>query len=148
MINIHGKTDPNYRYTMHKLQSMCKRNNKTYFLNLQAVATNLARSPDEIFKWFGYTYGVQGNLKEYALNGKFETAALQTKLQDYIDNHVLCGVCGNPETKYQSKTEKGVLVSLSKKCSSCGGTSAVKLHPKMLKIFDPVEKKAYNPLLG
>jgi translation initiation factor 2 beta subunit (eIF-2beta)/eIF-5 len=145
MINIHGKTDPNYRYTMHRLETMCKRNNKTYFTNLPVVAAELKRDPLEILKWFGYTLGVQVNLKEYALNGKYETPLLQTRLQEYINNHIMCGVCGNPETTYllAGSSKSSTTASdgkkssgLIKKCGSCGGVSNVKLHPKMAKLFE------------
>ena len=131
MLNIHGKFDPSYRYKMPKLETNWKKNNKTYFTNLPKVAEALNRSPNEICKWYGYTLGVSSNTKDFSLNGKYETKKLQTLLQDFIDCHVLCGVCGNPETTYQ--TLKGTLI---KQCASCGKQSELKLHPKMKKLYE------------
>jgi len=131
MINIHGKPDPHYRYTMHKLDTVCKRNNKTYFLNLPTVSEELKRNSDEILKWFALTLGVNSNVKEVSLAGKYETSTLQTHFQTYINTHVLCDICGNPETIYLPMLKN----VLAKKCASCGGTSIVKVLPKMIKMF-------------
>jgi translation initiation factor 2 beta subunit (eIF-2beta)/eIF-5 len=130
MLNINGKIDPNYRYKMHKLQTKTKKNNKTYFHNLEIVSNELQRDSKEILKWYGYTLGVNSNTKDFSLNGQYNTKKLQEHLQNYITNHVLCDVCGNPETHYKSR--KG---NLRKKCASCGESSKVKLHPKMEKFF-------------
>ena len=131
MLNIHGQLDPSYRYKMPKLETNSRKNNKTYFKNLEKVSQSLNRSPSEIIKWYGYNLGVNSNTKDRSLNGKYDTKKLQVLLQDYIKNHVLCGVCGNPETTYN--TTKGKLV---KKCASCGGTSYVKVHIKMKKMYN------------
>lgn len=129
-LNIHGKFDPSYRYKMPKLETNFKKNNKTYFTNLPKVAEALNRSPNEIIKWFGYTLGGNTNAKDYSINGKYETKKLQTLLQDFINCHVLCGVCGNPETVYA--VVKGEPV---KQCASCGKTSTFKIHSKMTKYY-------------
>lgn len=130
MLNIHGKFDPSYRYKMHKLDAKTKKNNKTYITNLDVVGKDINRDPKELIKWFGYTLGISANTKECSLNGMYSSQKLQEHLQDFINNHVLCGVCGNPETTYETKKGK-----LSKQCASCGGVSAVKVHPKMTKFY-------------
>ena len=130
MLNIHGQIDPSYRYKMPKLITNWRKNNKTYLKNLPKVSESLNRSPKEITKWYGYKLGVNSNTKDFSLNGQYNTKKLQDLLQNYIKNHILCGICGNPETTY--KITKGNLI---KQCASCGGNSQVKVHPKMKKMY-------------
>jgi translation initiation factor 2 beta subunit (eIF-2beta)/eIF-5 len=131
MLNINGKFDPSYRYKMHKLSTMIRKNNKTYFINLDIIAKELNRDPIEIIKWYGYLFGVGTyHLGEFALNGKYEQKIIQDHIQEFINANVLCGVCGNPETVYVRTKGK-----LTKKCISCGGVSIVKINPKMEKYY-------------
>ena len=130
MLNINGLPDPSYRYKMPKLDTNWRKNNKTYFKNLDKVAESLNRTSVEIIKWYGYTLGVNANIKDHSLNGQYDTKKLQRLFQEYIDNHIICGVCKNPETTYSIVKSK-----LGKQCASCGGLSKVKVHPKMKKMF-------------
>ena len=130
MLNIHGKFDPSYRYKMPKLETNFKKNNRTYFTNLPKVAESLNRSANEIVKWFGYTLGVASNTKDFSISGQYDTKKLQTLLQDFINEYILCGVCGNPETTYSSYKGK-----LCKQCASCGKPSPLKVHSKMKKLY-------------
>jgi translation initiation factor 2 beta subunit (eIF-2beta)/eIF-5 len=130
MLNINGKFDPSYRYKMHKLSTNIRKNNKTYFINLDVVGKELNRDPIEILKWYGYLLGIGVTTTDLSLNGKYEQKILQDHLQSFIETLVLCGVCGNPETTYFITKGK-----LAKKCASCGGVSAAKIHAKMDKYY-------------
>lgn len=129
-ININGSDDMFYRYKMPCINVSVRKNNKTYFINIEEVAKSLNRNSIEILKWLGYNLDSATNHKEYSLNGKHTEDALQKKIQEYIELHVLCDTCKNPETIYKKdkKTKK-----ICKVCKACSASSPIKIHPKLKK---------------
>jgi len=119
-MNINGTDDPFYRYKMEPLDlTVTRKNGGTCIVkNTDAVVTSLARDPKQIAKYFS------GVLKRpvkvvkgcWTFSGVVNVANLQEILQKYINAFVLCGTCGNPETKMSEKLTK-------MKCAGCGSTT-------------------------
>ena len=92
---------------------------------------SLERPSGEILKWYGYELSVSTNTKDHSLNGKYSTDQLQTMIQSYISEFVLCDTCGNPETKYV--TSKNRVDIIGKKCAACAATNSLRCSEKMKK---------------
>lgn len=115
MINVNGSDEPTYRYKMPALETRIigKSGGTTVITNIDAVASAIFRSVDDLKPVF--TRGIAGKVKMTSkgleLAGKWDGTALQKMLQKYIDKHVLCPKCRNPETPLRGKVHK---------CLGCG----------------------------
>lgn len=116
LLNIGGETDPFYRYKMPQMETKIEgRGNgiKTVLVNIEAVASALSRSTDELMALFKLKLGTR--TKDHTLNGEFSALELQQHLATYISQFVLCSSCSNPETHYLvHKTYICI------KCAACG----------------------------
>jgi translation initiation factor 5 len=121
------------RYQMPPVKVRSQRNNKTYFTNMQEVATDLNRTSEELLKYLGFYLNTQTNTSQLCFNGVYSTEKMQEAVYDYILAYVLCPVCKNPETTIAlSKSKK-----LKIKCAACGcsqeiGTSNSKFDKWLL----------------
>lgn len=117
-INIRGKKtvcDSNYRYKMSKLKIKIEGSGngiKTVLVNVNDIESELYRDKYELCKYLSIVCNT--NYDNNVLNGRFDTAYLQDKIFDYIEEYVLCSMCKLPETKY--KISKKTIYS---KCQAC-----------------------------
>lgn len=126
--------DTSYRYKMPsvKVKHEGKGNGvKTIFSNLSKIAESLNRKEDEILQYIASELSVahmekNGNL---TVMGTFSAEVAQCILQKFVESHVLCGECGNPETNLT--LQKG---DLYKRCDACGGKTLVSNHKLNKKI--------------
>lgn len=98
--------------------------NKTLIINITQIAGNLGRDVHHLVKFL---------LKELATPGKVTSSGtllfgtkvaasrINDKIKQYVDDFVLCGECGKPDTKLM---KEGSI--LFKKCMACGA----KIHAK------------------
>lgn len=129
-------TDPHYRYTMPLLRVKVEGRGKmikTILLNLREVAKDVYRSPEYLLKFFAFELAAstkidrteENNLK-YIINGQRHMSELEAALDKFIDNFVLCGKCGNPETLVYIK--KGCVFH---RCKACGFGTPVSMAHKL-----------------
>jgi translation initiation factor 2 beta subunit (eIF-2beta)/eIF-5 len=141
-INIGGVDDEHYRYSMPTI-AVKHAKNKTLLLNILEIAkalhaTRPSPSPGEIVKFFAFELATRGkcpdndklrkNKEGASLSGYHPCETLQKKLDCYIENFVLCGVCRKPETKYRHK--KG---SIWLECFGCGAVEEIQGQHKLCK---------------
>ena len=105
--------DPFYRYQRDIIQTTPGKANTTIINNLQTIADQIYRSPTEISHYLKKKTGTNVFIKngETTLKGTFTGEKLDKLIEEYIETHVLCGVCGNPETFVDDK---------KKICKACG----------------------------
>jgi translation initiation factor 2 beta subunit (eIF-2beta)/eIF-5 len=112
------QTDPFYRYKMDAviIQS-CK--NANIFMNANIIAKQLNRNLCDIIKYMRSTFGANIYIKnkiDIVLPSSITTHMLQDIIFEYINKHIICTKCGNPETNR---------VGTQKKCISCGFTENI-----------------------
>ena len=120
-LNIGGSAnDLFYRYKMPKISTVVqsKHGGTTVVDNTQTVCDSLRRDASTLTKFLSKELGRQVCLKNgcWTMHGEVKTQSIQDCISSYINTHVLCGVCGNPETILHSKK----LV-----CKSCGNETRI-----------------------
>lgn len=126
-----GKNDDMfYRYRMAPI-NIKNETNFTILTNIDTVANDLKRDTGSILKFFGASFGTQSKYdkkrKVGSLQGTFKKEAIQTELQKYIENFVLCPKCNLPETTFKVKGKR-----VDACCDSCGTSSQVKGNSKVI----------------
>lgn len=96
--------------------------NQTTVKNLKAIARELERDPDHLMKYLLREIGTAGNRAgaRGVFQGRFGRGSVQEKIDRYVNEYVLCPVCGRPDTKL---TKEGRITMLN--CEACGARSSV-----------------------
>lgn len=131
LVNIcRSNNDPFYRYKMPLIQAKTEGSGngiKTNILNLNDVATALARPASYVLKYFGFELGAQTTIdaknERYLINGVHDTKQLQDTLDGFIEKFVLCLQCKNPETVLEIISGD----NLQRDCKACGKITPI--HP-------------------
>lgn len=131
LVNIcRSNNDPFYRYKMPLIQAKTEGSGngiKTNILNLNEVATALARPTSYVLKYFGFELGAQTTIdaknERYLINGVHDTKQLQDTLDGFIEKFVLCPQCKNPETVLEIVSGD----NLQRDCKACGKVTTI--HP-------------------
>lgn len=109
MINIPGSDpDPFARYRRPVI-SINFVKGYTIITNLDGVAHSIGREPSIIISYLSKMMGTNGNNNK--LRGQFSVSTLESHLENYILNNVLCKTCHNPET---------VIDKNKIRCKACG----------------------------
>ncbi len=132
--------DPFYRYKRHQLKIHLTGggNGKvTKIENLNKISKQLERTVDQLSKWFSSDLNTPiVQLEEthnHVLKGHFQQNILESSLEKFIKEFVLCSKCNYPETmikvmgKQKEKEKKVVL-----KCKCCGEINEVKNNKNKL----------------
>jgi translation initiation factor 5 len=148
-MNINGKNDSSYRYTMEPLKSsICGKGNGIFTIiqNLETVSKYLNHPHILILKYMGISFGSIVNEEKQTITGSHTTESLQKCLQQYIDKFVICPLCGIPETipKITKITKKNILLELQ--CSACSSTNNISNHKHSDIIVKYLEKNEWNHL--
>jgi translation initiation factor 2 beta subunit (eIF-2beta)/eIF-5 len=102
--------DPFFRYKRNVLEVRPGKGNTTIITNLDLIASQLDRLIDKLISYFRKALSVNIFLRNgVVLSGTWSTSQLETHLENYIENNILCTVCGNPETDATTHT-----------CKACG----------------------------
>ncbi len=109
------------RFAVPKVDSFLQ-GRKTLVKNFSQLAKDLRRDHKELYKYFTKELGVPMNVEgeRLMINGKYLVSQLQTVVENYAKNYVLCSVCQKPDTHYEEKSGVRTL-----KCEACGATSKV-----------------------
>lgn len=96
--------------------------NKTVVSNFFQIANTIGRPPEHLLKYISRETAAKGELKRQLLvfNTKIPSVKINEKIQQYVDNYVLCKECGKPDTKLY---KEGTIMFM--KCQACGARHAV-----------------------
>ena len=100
-VNIPKSTlDPFYRYKRNTLEIRLGKGNTTIVTNLPLIAGQLNRSTDQLVTYFrkALSCNIFSKGPDVIMGGQRSVAELEAVLEQYIEQHVVCSVCGNPET--------------------------------------------------
>lgn len=136
LVNIcRSNNDPFYRYKMPLIQAKSEGSGngiKTNILNLNDVATALARPTIYVLKYFGFELGAQTSIdaknERYLINGVHDLKQLQDCLDGFIEKFVLCLQCKNPETVLEIIPGD----NLQRDCKACGKITKVNPSYKLV----------------
>lgn len=151
-LNLDGSDDPFYRYKMPALQVKVEGSSKmvkTVLLNLDDVCRAIGRPCDHMLVFLGQNLSAAANVdkrtgKTY-ISGAHEQATVQQHVFQFLQDTVLCGRCGNPETTLRiegSKKKKGAHLT----CKGCGACMDLDATDRFVKymILHPPEDAAYG----
>ncbi len=97
--------------------------NKTIIFNLELIAKAVRRNIDHVFKFFLRELATTGDLKgtEAIFVGKFRADFLNSKVNKYVKEFVLCYQCGKPDTHLEKVAAATLLI-----CEACGARESVR----------------------
>ncbi len=97
--------------------------NRTVIKNLSQIAKTLNRSEEHLYKYMVKSLGTAGILEagRVILQGKFTEDEVQSELDRYVKEYVLCRECQSPDTEFR-KEERVLFV----KCLACGAKHPVR----------------------
>ncbi len=109
------------RFEMPEVKSR-KKGSNTAIENFSEIADQLGRDEKHLSKHIQSELGTSGHIegKELVLNGEFRRGHVQSKVEDYADDYVICPECNRPDTRLTK--EKGVEIM---KCQACGARTVV-----------------------
>ncbi|MCG3215119.1 MAG: translation initiation factor IF-2 subunit beta [Candidatus Heimdallarchaeota archaeon] len=97
--------------------------NKTFIVNIRDVLERINRDENHFLKFMAgelaTSVTMEGNRAVFA--GKHAKVSLQTLLERYVKDYVICGECGKPDTRLITETR-----IMWKRCDACGASIAVK----------------------
>ncbi|MBU5575343.1 MAG: translation initiation factor IF-2 subunit beta [Nitrososphaerota archaeon] len=98
--------------------------NQTIIKNFIFIADSLRREPQHLLKFFTKETAAPGNIsgKQAIFQSKIPAHIVNSKLEAYIKEFVLCKECKRPDTKIIKKDKK--LFSL--KCEACGAETSIR----------------------
>lgn len=96
---------------------------RTIIYNFKEIADALNRDPQYIVKFLTSEMATAATSQEgrVIFQGKFNADTLNTLLQRYMENFVVCPVCKRPDTKIVKERRLSFMV-----CEACGAKSSVK----------------------
>jgi len=98
--------------------------NRTIITNLAQIAKQLSRLQNHLLKFLLRELATTGECKDSGATifiGKFGSSVLNTKIEKYVKEFLLCDQCKKPDTELIK--EKGITF---KRCEACGAKSSVR----------------------
>ena len=97
--------------------------NKTVIINFMTIVNVLRREPQHLLKYLLRELATPGNLEgqRLILGRKISSSLINSKIQQYVNDFVLCPECKKPDT--QLKKEERVTTI---KCMACGAKHPIK----------------------
>jgi len=110
------------RFEIPKIASVVE-GNKTFIVNIRDVLTGIDREANHFLKYMAGELATSVTLEgtRAVFAGKHAKTTLQTLLERYVKEYVICGECEKPDTKFITESR-----ILRKRCDACGASSAVK----------------------
>ncbi|PIN89178.1 translation initiation factor IF-2 subunit beta [Candidatus Pacearchaeota archaeon CG10_big_fil_rev_8_21_14_0_10_32_14] len=98
---------------------------KTILTNFNNIASYLRRNPDQFLKFLLKELATSGQIEGtwLVLNNKVPSVKINTKIEQFTKEFVLCKECGKPDTELQKDTNTGVT---QKHCLACGAKYPVR----------------------
>ncbi len=116
------KTDTGERFVMPKAQTQAD-GAKTIITNFTEVAAQLHRDGGHFLKFLLRELATSGNVENRGavVLGRFNSSAIDKKIELYVANFVICKECGRPDTQLIKEDRMNFV-----KCEACGGKTYVK----------------------
>jgi len=97
--------------------------NRTILTNIHQIAKDLRRDVNHVVKFLLRELATTGDIKSNSVifNGKYSPSMLNSKVEKYVKEFILCEQCNKPDTELIK--EKGVTF---KRCEACGSKSSVR----------------------
>lgn len=96
--------------------------NKTVISNFSQIASTLRRNPEHLLKFVSRETAAKGEIKKQLLifNTKIPSSKINEKIEEYVNNFVICKECGKPDTKL---SKEGIITFM--RCQACGAKHVV-----------------------
>ena len=96
--------------------------NRTIISNFYQIAAKLNRPAEHILKYILKELATPGDLKKNGviIGAKISATRINEKIEKYVEEYVICGDCGKPDTKLLKEGNY-----LFRKCLACGGKQCV-----------------------
>jgi translation initiation factor 2 subunit 2 len=96
--------------------------NKTVISNFSQIASILRRTPEHLLKYITRETAAKGEIRKQLLifNTKIPSQKLNEKIQQYVDEFVICKECGKPDTKL---SKEGIITFI--RCQACGAKHSI-----------------------
>jgi translation initiation factor 2 subunit 2 len=123
MASIHSLTSDSSDFTIPKADSFVQ-GSKTIVKNIGIIADRARRSQQEFARYISKELGVPANIEQQGLviNGKFQQADLDKRIQRYFEVYVICRECHKPDTRLEG-AGRGMFYLI---CEACGSRYGVK----------------------
>ena len=109
------------RFTVPKVTGHLE-GNKTVISNFLQIANAIRRNPEHLLKYISRETAAKGEIKRQLLlfNTKIPSPKINEKIQQYVDEFVICKECGKPDTKL---SKEGIITFM--RCQACGAKHSV-----------------------
>ncbi|HLD41846.1 MAG TPA: translation initiation factor IF-2 subunit beta [archaeon] len=116
------RTDTGERFVMPKSQTQPD-GLKTIIVNFSEIAQGLGREEAHLLKFLLKELATSGEIKNKRVSviGRFNSFAVDKKLELYVNQYVICKECGRPDTHIVKEDRMNFL-----KCDACGAKYYVK----------------------
>jgi translation initiation factor 2 subunit 2 len=96
---------------------------QTLLKNLRSIASTLNREPEHLARFLLKELAAAGAFKEgmLVLHGRFSQEAIQSRIEQYVKEFVICRECGKPDTRIEKVGKVPVL-----RCEACGARNPVR----------------------
>ena len=112
------------RFEIHKVEGRIE-GKKTILTNFLQIASYLRRNPEKFMKFLLKELATSGQIDGSWLvfNNKVPSIKINSKIEQYVKEFVLCKECGKPDTELIKETETNRTV---KHCLACGAKYPVR----------------------
>lgn len=96
---------------------------RTYIVNYKEIADSMNRDPLHLLRYLSREMATAGTIDgaRAIFQGKFKTDSLDSLVQHYAQEFVLCPVCKRPDTKIRKEKRFSFLL-----CEACGAKSSTR----------------------
>ena len=94
----------------------------TYYDNFEATADYLNRDTDHLLRFFQQGLATNANQSEggrVEFTGTFRMERMETTLNEYVEDYVMCNECESPDTHFES-TDGATVIA----CEACGARNS------------------------
>ncbi|MCF7861944.1 translation initiation factor IF-2 subunit beta [Candidatus Woesearchaeota archaeon] len=98
--------------------------NKTVISNFSKIADTIGRPADRLLKYVLKELATPGTKKGnfVIIGSKMPASRINEKIQQFVDDFVICKECGKPDTKVKKEGSVSVL-----RCQACGARYPIKI---------------------
>jgi len=95
----------------------------TYVKNVKSIASSLNREPEHLSRYLLKELAAAGAYKDgiLVLHGKFSQEAIQSRIEQYTKEFIICRECGKPDTRIEKMGKIPVL-----RCEACGARNPLR----------------------
>ncbi|MCW1297951.1 MAG: translation initiation factor IF-2 subunit beta [Candidatus Parvarchaeota archaeon] len=120
--NLPEKVRERVRFEIPKVESFIQ-GNRTIVTNLTHISNYLKRDINHLLKFLSRELATSGNIEDYRVifTGRFPTSLLNSKIEKYVNEFVICAECKKPDTRFE-KEDRITFI----KCLACGARKPIR----------------------